>query len=61
MKAIYFWVSDELHKNWRGKLAAMGATGKTVLITFIESFVDGGQSGEKGKKANREDSKKATK
>lgn len=54
MKAIYFWISDELHKTWRAKLSQMGTTGKNVLISFVESFVKvEKQDGKKRKEENR--------
>ena len=58
MKTIFFLIPDELHQQWRLKLAKMKTTGKDVFLTFVQSFVKEDQHGEKGKGKNRQDSKK---
>jgi len=61
MKAIYCHISDDLHKAWRLKLAEIGAAGKDVLISFVQSFVKEDQHGKKGASKDKQDSKKVEK
>ncbi|MBA7497095.1 hypothetical protein ES702_07704 [subsurface metagenome] len=58
MKAIYFWVSDDLHQAWRATLGAKGLTGKTILNAFVESYVRTEEgNGKKGKRQGTKNSK----
>jgi hypothetical protein len=61
MKTLFVWVPDDLHTEFRTKVASRGTTAKAVLLSFLRLYVSAGEDEKRQKIEPKKDSKKSRK